>query len=52
MQTRRHFLETSAALGLAPAAAQERRASPNDRIQIALIGAGGASPRAAEVSRK
>jgi len=41
MQTRRHFLETSAALGLAPAAAQERRASANDRIQIALIGAGG-----------
>jgi len=41
MQTRRHFLETSAALGLAPAAAQERRVPANDRIQIALIGAGG-----------
>jgi predicted dehydrogenase len=38
MQTRRHFLESSAALGLA---APGRGASANDRIQIALIGAGG-----------
>jgi predicted dehydrogenase len=38
MHTRRHFLESSAALGLA---AQSRSASPNDRLQIALIGAGG-----------
>lgn len=41
MQTRRHFLETSAAFGLAPAAAQDLRVPANDRIQIALIGAGG-----------
>jgi predicted dehydrogenase len=42
MQTRRHFLESSAALGLAaPAVAGERRPAANDRIQIALIGAGG-----------
>ncbi|MGI8744135.1 MAG: Gfo/Idh/MocA family protein [Bryobacteraceae bacterium] len=38
--TRRHFL--AAATGLAaPLMAQDRRRSPNDNVQIALIGAGG-----------
>ncbi len=45
MPTRRHFLSTTAAGALAAAAsaasAQETQRSPNDRIQIALIGAGG-----------
>src|SRR5688572_12075304 len=36
--TRRHFIQTSLA---APALAAQVRTSPNDRIQIALIGAGG-----------
>jgi predicted dehydrogenase len=40
MPTRRHFLQSASAAGLAaPLAAQTK--SPNDRIQIALIGAGG-----------
>ena len=39
--TRRHFL-AAAASGLAtPLMAQDRRRSPNDNIQVALIGAGG-----------
>src|SRR5438067_10058092 len=40
--TRRHFLAASAAGLAAPMMAQEeRRRSPNDNVQIALIGAGG-----------
>jgi predicted dehydrogenase len=40
--SRRHFLQSSSALALASsAAAQTRRASPNDKVQIALIGCGG-----------
>jgi predicted dehydrogenase len=44
--TRRHFLQTSTAAGfaapvLAAQTAGQPRVSPNDRIQIALIGAGG-----------
>src|SRR6478672_3129556 len=40
--TRRDFLLTAGAAGLAaPLAAQVRAKSPNDRVQIALIGAGG-----------
>ena len=41
MQTRRHFIGSSAALGLAPAEAQPARPSANDQVQIVLIGAGG-----------
>jgi predicted dehydrogenase len=41
-QTRRHFLQTTAAAGMAaPVMAQNKPVSANDRIQIALIGAGG-----------
>jgi predicted dehydrogenase len=40
--TRRDFLLTAGAAGVAaPLAAQVRAKSPNDRVQIALIGAGG-----------
>ena len=39
--TRRHFLATAATGLAAPLMAQERRLSPNDNVQIALIGAGG-----------
>jgi predicted dehydrogenase len=39
MSTRRHFLQSAAAAGMAGPLAAQR--SPNDRIQIALIGAGG-----------
>ncbi len=39
--TRRHFLATAATGLAAPLIAQERRLSPNDNVQIALIGAGG-----------
>ena len=43
--TRRHFLQATAAAGLgAPAlaaAAEEKKISANDNVQIALIGAGG-----------
>lgn len=40
--TRRHFLGATAGATLAaPLMAQERRRSPNDKIQIAIIGAGG-----------
>jgi predicted dehydrogenase len=43
MPTRRHFLKSSSAGVLAASAlsAQQNTASPNDRIQIALIGGGG-----------
>jgi predicted dehydrogenase len=42
MTSRRHFLAASAASGLAaPLMAQQNTRSANDRIQIALIGAGG-----------
>lgn len=41
--TRRHFLKTAGAAGLAPSAlaAQQRRLSLNDNIQFATIGVGG-----------
>ena len=40
--TRRHFLQTSTAAGFAaPLLAQEKKISANDRLQYALIGAGG-----------
>ena len=39
--TRRHFLETTAAVPLAAAAAQDKKVSANDMIQFATIGAGG-----------
>jgi predicted dehydrogenase len=39
--TRRHFLETTAAVPLAAAAAQEKKVSANDHIQFATIGVGG-----------
>lgn len=40
--TRRHFLQSTTAAGLAsPLLAQNSRIAANDRIQIALIGAGG-----------
>lgn len=40
--TRRHFLLSSTATGLAaPLLAQQKPSSPNDRLQFALIGAGG-----------
>ena len=39
--TRRHFLATAATGFTAPLIAQQRRPSPNDNVQIALIGAGG-----------
>jgi predicted dehydrogenase len=39
--TRRHFIGTTIATPLAAAAQNTRRQSPNDKIQIALIGAGG-----------
>ena len=41
MSTRRHFIGTAAAGLAAPLMAQNQRRSPNDHIQIALIGAGG-----------
>src|SRR5438270_6273283 len=40
--TRRHFLAGAATAGLAgPMLAQERRRSPNDNVNVSLIGAGG-----------
>ena len=40
--TRRHFLQSTTAAGMAPPLlAQAARPAANDRIQIALIGAGG-----------
>ena len=40
--TRRNFMIGAGAAGIAlPLAAQTRSKSPNDRVQIALIGAGG-----------
>jgi predicted dehydrogenase len=39
--TRRHFLATAATGLAAPLMAQERPRSPNDNVQVALIGAGG-----------
>ena len=42
MATRRHFLRATAGTGLAaPLMAQELARSANDRVQVALIGAGG-----------
>lgn len=44
MATRRSFLQTATAAGLAAtglSAQSDKKTSPNDRIQIALIGAGG-----------
>jgi predicted dehydrogenase len=39
--TRRHFLGATAAAGLAAPLMAQRQISPNDNVQIALIGAGG-----------
>jgi predicted dehydrogenase len=52
MITRRHFLGTTSAAGFAlkTAAAQEKKTSANDRIQIALIGCGGQGQGDAEAS--
>jgi predicted dehydrogenase len=42
MTSRRHFLQTTSAAGLAASAAAAQQAkSPNDRIRFALVGAGG-----------
>jgi len=51
--TRRHFLQSSAASGLAaPLLAQQRKTSPNDRLQYALIGAGNMGTGDAESALK
>jgi predicted dehydrogenase len=55
MPTRRHFLQASSVAGLAASAlaAQEqpeKKISPNDRIRVALIGAGGMGTSDAESS--
>jgi len=57
MPTRRHFLQASTAAGLAASAlaAQdepEKKISPNDRIRVALIGAGGMGTGDAESSQE
>lgn len=57
MTTRRHFLQASTAAGLAASAlaAQnqpEKKPSPNDRIRVALIGAGGMGSSDAESSQQ
>jgi predicted dehydrogenase len=52
MLTRRHFIGTTSAAGLAirGAAGQEKKISANDRVQIALIGCGGQGQGDAESS--
>jgi predicted dehydrogenase len=52
MITRRHFIETASATGLAlsGAAAQVKKGSANDQVQVALIGCGGMGQGDAEAS--
>ncbi|MGA3079107.1 MAG: twin-arginine translocation signal domain-containing protein, partial [Bryobacteraceae bacterium] len=57
MPTRRHFLQASTVAGLAASALRaqdegEKKVSANDRIRIALIGAGGMGSGDAETSQK
>ena len=60
MPTRRHFLQASTVAGFAASALsaqdqekdQEKRVSPNDRIRVALIGAGGMGSADAESSQQ
>ena len=57
MPTRRHFLQASTVAGLAASAlaAQnqpEKKISPNDRIRVALIGAGGMGSADSESSQQ
>jgi len=57
MPTRRHFLQASTVAGLAASAlaAQnqpEKKVSPNDRIRVALIGAGGMGSADSESSQQ
>src|ERR1700722_10475672 len=57
MSTRRHFLQASTAAGLAASAIPgqsppEKKISPNDRIRVALIGAGGMGSADAESSQQ
>ena len=57
MPTRRHFLQASTIAGLAASALSaqdegEKKVSANDRIRIALIGAGGMGSGDAETSQK
>jgi len=57
MSTRRHFLQASTMAGLAASAlgaqeGSERKISPNDRIRVALIGAGGMGNADATSSQK
>ena len=60
MPTRRHFLQASTVAGLAASALSaqdeqqkpEKTVSPNDRIRVALIGAGGMGSADAESSQK
>jgi predicted dehydrogenase len=56
MPTRRHFLQAGAMAGLAASAVgaqdgQEKKISANDRIRVALIGAGGMGTGDAESSQ-
>src|ERR1035438_4917853 len=57
MPTRRHFLQASTVAGLAASALSaqdegEKKVSANDRIRVALIGAGGMGSGDAETSQK
>jgi len=57
MPTRRHFLQASTVAGLAASALSaqdegEKKVSPNDRIRVALIGAGGMGTGDAESSQQ
>jgi predicted dehydrogenase len=57
MPTRRHFLQTSTIAGLAASAMRaqddgEKKVSANDRIRVALIGAGGMGSGDAESSQQ
>ena len=58
MSTRRHFLQASAFAGLAASGLgaqdddSQKKVSPNDRIRVALIGAGGMGTGDAESSQK
>ena len=57
MPTRRHFLQGSTLAGLAASALSaqdeaEKRVSANDRVRVALIGAGGMGSGDAESSQK
>jgi predicted dehydrogenase len=57
MPTRRHFLQASTVAGLAASALSaqdepEKKISPNDRVRVALIGAGGMGTGDAESSQQ